>query len=164
MTEQNTMRDQITAAAERVASSEGLEVVEVVLRGSGGNRLLRIIIDKPEGVSLNECETVSRQLGAILDVEELVPGGRYQLEVSSPGIERKLFRPKDFERFTGHQVKITLHEPHEGRKTFEGTLSAFSGDRISLELSPGSRMSFTLQEIARANLKHDWGQPAKSLH
>jgi len=164
MTEQSAMRDQITAAAERVASSEGLEVVEVILRGSGGNRLVRIIIDKPEGVSLNDCESVSRQLGAILDVEDLVPGGRYQLEVSSPGVERKLFRPKDFERFTGHRVKVTLHEARDGRKTFDGILSRFLDDRIEIETLPGSTMWVTLQEISRANLKYEWGQPAKSAH
>ncbi len=158
------MRDRIASAAERVATSEGLEVVEVVLRGSGSSRLLRIIIDKPEGVSLSDCETVSRQLGAILDVEELVPGGRYQLEVSSPGVERKLFRPKDFERFTGHQIRVTLHEARDGRKTFDGTLSRFSGEGIELEVLPGSTMSFSLHEIARANLKYDWGKPAKSVN
>lgn len=164
MTEQAGLRDQITAAAERVASSEGLEVVEVLLRGSGSSRLLRVVIDKPEGVSLNDCESMSRQLGAILDVEELVPGGRYQLEVSSPGIERKLFRPKDFERFQGQQIKVTLHAPREGRKTFEGTLSGFSGDRVELTLASGGTLAFTLQEISRANLKFDWGQPAKPIH
>lgn len=162
MKDQTALRDEILNAAERVASSEGLEVVEVVLRGSGSSRLLRVVIDKPEGVSLNDCENLSRQLGAILDVEELVPGGRYQLEVSSPGIERKLFRPKDFERFLGHQIKVTLHAAREGRKTFEGTLTGFSGDRVELDLHTGATLSFTLQEISRANLKYDWGQAAKS--
>ncbi len=161
MAEQNALRDSITAAAERVASSEGLEVVEVVLRGSGASRLLRVVIDKPDGVSLHDCELVSRQLGAILDVEELVPGGRYQLEVSSPGLERKLFRPKDFERFTGQQIKVTLNVPRDGRKTFEGVLAQFSGDRVELAMASGGTLSFTLQEISRANLKFEWGQPAK---
>lgn len=160
MAQDTVLHNRILAAAERVASSEGLEVVEVVLRGGGGSRLLRVVIDRPQGVSLNDCETMSRQLGAILDVEELVPGGRYQLEVSSPGVERKLFRPKDFERFTGHQIKITLHEAREGRKTFEGTLTCFSEDRLTLSVQPDLSIDLTLNEIARANLKFDWGQPS----
>jgi ribosome maturation factor RimP len=161
MTGQTALQQSITAAAERVAASEGLELVEVVLRGSGASRLLRVVIDKPEGVSLNDCETVSRQLGAILDVEELVPGGRYQLEVSSPGIERKLFRPKDFQRFVGRPIKVTLHDAREGRKTFEGTLAGFAEDVVQLALPTGEALSLTLQEISRANLKYDWGQPTK---
>src|SRR6185312_8585896 len=88
--------NQIKEIAERVGSSAGLEVVDVQFLGGGGSRLLRIFIDKPEGVSHADCEFVSHQAGTILDVEEVIPGGRYTLEVSSPGLERKLTRPKDF--------------------------------------------------------------------
>ncbi len=156
MNRANTLQDRITEVAERVAASEGLELVEVELRGSGSSRLLRLTIDKPEGVSLNDCENLSRQLGTILDVEELVPGGRYQLEVSSPGLERKLFRPKDFERFLGERVKVTLHQPRDGRKTFEGILKAFKDNAISLEVSATETLTLPLDEIFRANLKFEW--------
>jgi ribosome maturation factor RimP len=152
---------QITNHAERVASSEGLEVVEVVLRGSGSARLLRITIDKPEGVTLEDCETLSRQLGTILDVEEVIPGGRYQLEVTSPGIERKLFRPQDFERFTGSRIRVSLRKPIDGKKTLEGQLQSYAGDTISLAVSEDLTVSIPRADVVMANLKHDWGQPQK---
>jgi ribosome maturation factor RimP len=92
--------------ARRVADSEGLEVVEVQVLGGGSQRLVRIFIDKPAGVSHADCELVSQQVGAILDVEDVIPG-HYTLEVSSPGVERKLAKPKDFERFLGKKAKVT---------------------------------------------------------
>jgi ribosome maturation factor RimP len=156
MSRAQALHDRIAEVAERVAASEGLELVEVELRGNGASRLLRITIDKPEGVSLNDCENLSRQLGTILDVEELVPGGRYQLEVSSPGVERKLFRPIDFERFLGERIKVTLHQPRAGRKTFEGRLSAFKDNVVSLEVSDSETLALPLDEIFRANLKFEW--------
>src|SRR5262245_18107896 len=90
----------IEAIVERVAQPEGIEVVEVELKGGGKNRFLRISIDKPDGVTHADCELVSQQVGTILDVEDIVPGS-YTLEVSSPGVERKLLKYKDFERFIG---------------------------------------------------------------
>ena len=79
----------VTEIAERVGQSEGIEIVEVRLLGGGSRRVLKILIDKPGGVSHADCETVSQQVGTILDVEDVVPGGRYTLEVSSPGVERQ---------------------------------------------------------------------------
>jgi len=102
----------IEAIAERVAQSEGIEIVEVELKGGGRNKFLRISIDKPEGVTHADCETISHQVGTILDVEDVVPGA-YTLEVSSPGVERKLSKYKDFERFTGKKIKTILREPVE---------------------------------------------------
>src|SRR5712691_13477145 len=101
----------IEAIAERVAQPEGIEIVEIELKGGGKNRFLRISIDKPEGVTHGDCELVSHQVGTILDVEDLVPGGRYTLEVSSPGLERKLHKPQDYQRFQGKNASITLREP-----------------------------------------------------
>src|SRR6266702_2378983 len=108
----------IEAIAERVAQSEGLEIVEVELKGGGKNRFLRISIDKPAGVTHADCELISQQVGTILDVEEVVPGGRYTLEISSPGLERKLSKPQDFLRFQGKKSKITLREPIDGRRNW----------------------------------------------
>src|SRR5262249_59316474 len=105
----------IEEIAQRVAGSEGLEVVEVEVKGGGNQRFVRISIDKPEGVTHGDCELVSQQVGTILDVEDVVPGGHYTLEVSSPGVERKLFKPKDYERFQGKKVKITLRDAIKGR-------------------------------------------------
>src|SRR5215471_16619681 len=98
----------IEEIAQRVAESEGLELVEVEVKGGGAQRFVRISIDKPAGVSHADCELVSQQVGTILDVEDVVPGGRYTLEVSSPGIERKLVKAKDYERFQGRKVKVSL--------------------------------------------------------
>src|SRR5689334_25038609 len=105
----------IEEIAQRVTESEGMELVEVEVKGGGGSRLVRISIDKPQGVTHADCELVSHQVGTILDVEDVVPGGRYTLEVSSPGVERKLVKPRDFERFQGKKVRVTLRDELEGR-------------------------------------------------
>src|ERR1044071_10427321 len=96
----------IEEIAQRVAQSEGIEVVEVEVKGGGNNRFVRISIDKPSGVTHADCELISQQVGTILDVEDVVSGGRYTLEVSSPGVDRKLSKPQDFERFQGKKSKI----------------------------------------------------------
>ena len=81
--------------------------------GGGGSRVLRIFIDKPEGVTHADCEFISQNVGTILDVEDVIPGARYTLEVSSPGVERKLTKPREFERFVGQKVKVVLRQPVE---------------------------------------------------
>ncbi|MDZ7638782.1 MAG: ribosome maturation factor RimP [Bryobacterales bacterium] len=107
-------------------------------------------------MSLQDCELMSHQLGTVLDVEDVVPGGRYNLEVSSPGVERKLFRQKDFDRFSGEKIKIVLKEARDGRKTFEGVLHSGPPGEITVEVSPTLRIAARLDEIAKANLKFDW--------
>src|SRR5271169_7092670 len=106
----NTIRD----IAVRVAAANGIEVVEVELRGGGKARTLRIFIDKPEGVTHDDCADFSREVGTIFDVEDAVPGSTYTLEVSSPGLDRKLSKPADFERFTGSLVKLMTRDPVNG--------------------------------------------------
>ena len=131
--------DHIRQIAERVAASHGLEVVEVEFRGGGKARMLRVFIDKPQGVTHQDCEAVSREVGTILDVEDAVPGGSYTLEVSSPGLDRRLTRPADFERFTGSRLKLQTREPIEGNRYFEGRLQAFQDGRLTLSVSPGRK-------------------------
>jgi ribosome maturation factor RimP len=154
------MKDAVVASiaeiAERVAGSEGIEVVDVELLGGGKKRVLRIFIDKPGGVSHRDCEVMSQQVGTILDVEDVVPGLSYTLEVSSPGLERKLTRMRDFERSVGKKARIVLREPVEERKDWVGILAAVEGDRITIEAAPGRAVRFTLDQVARANLKFDW--------
>jgi ribosome maturation factor RimP len=142
--------------AERVGASEGIEIVDVELVGGGRNRVLRIYIDKPAGISHADCEVISQQVGTILDVEDVVPGASYTLEVSSPGLERKLTRPRDFERFVGKKAKVLLREPVENQRRWEGTLVEYNEGTVTLEPAPGKRIHFDLQQIARANLKFDW--------
>jgi ribosome maturation factor RimP len=126
--------EKVRGIAERVAVSSGLEVVEVELRGGGKARMLRIVIDKPAGVTHEDCANLSREVGTILDVEDAIPGS-YTLEVSSPGLDRKLFRPADYERFTGSRVKLTTQQPVNGNRHFEGRLESFQQGRLTLDLS-----------------------------
>ena len=146
----------IEEIARRVAGSEGLEIVEVEVKGSGGQRLVRIYIDKADGVTHGDCELVSQQVGTILDVEDVLPGGRYTLEVSSPGLERKLVKPRDYERFQGKKARITLRDAVEGRRQWEGTLSGVEGDAVALETEPGKVLRFPFGQVEKANLKFEW--------
>jgi ribosome maturation factor RimP len=148
--------EQVTAIVERAGRSDGIEPVEVQWLGSGSHRLLRIYIDKPEGVTHADCERISEYVGTVLDAEDVIPGGSYTLEVSSPGVERKLSRPKDFERFAGRKVKLVVREPIENRKSWEGTLTAFSDGVIVLEPAKGSPVRIPLTQVERANLKFEW--------
>jgi len=156
MADKTAITDKIQAIAERVAADRGLEIVDVQLLGGGAHRMLRIFIDKPEGVSHADCEYISHNVGTILDVEDVIPGGRYTLEVSSPGVERKLARPREFERFVGRKVKVTLREPVENQRHWVGALSGFNEGVITLEPAPGKSIQFPLEQVERANLKFEW--------
>ncbi len=163
--------EKVREAAERVARSEGLEVVDVEWK-IGKQRFLRVYIDrvppaKPaeaaEGgtppdpfpkISHADCERVSQQLSVILDVEELVPGPGYILEISSPGMDRALKKAGDFERFTGRLAKITTNEPLGAAKFFEGRLKGFAGGKVRMELKgKGAQVvEIPLEMIRKANL------------
>jgi ribosome maturation factor RimP len=142
--------------AERVGSREGIEIVDVQLLGGGGSRVLRIFIDKPQGVTHADCEFISQQVGTILDVEDVVPGLRYTLQVSSPGVERKLTKPREFERFVGQKVKVVLRQPVEKQRHWVGALTSFAEGIITLEPSPGRSVQFPLEQVEKANLKFEW--------
>ncbi len=153
--------ERVRGIAERVAASSGLEVVEVEFRGGGGKaRMLRVYIDKPGGVTHEDCALFSNEFGTILDVEDVVPGGAYTLEVSSPGLDRKLTKAADFERFVGNRVKLTTREPIAGNRFFEGRLEGFHDGRLELALSASKkkrpegerRVEVALENIEKANL------------
>jgi len=126
--------EHVKQVVQRVAESSGLELVEVDMRGGGKARMLRIVIDKAAGVTHEDCASVSREVGTILDVEDAVPGS-YTLEVSSPGLDRRLEKAADFTRFTGSLVKLMTREPVHNNRHFEGRLEAFDGSRLTLNLS-----------------------------
>jgi ribosome maturation factor RimP len=149
------IQTKVEEIARRVAESEGLDLVQVELKGGGNNQLLRISIDKPEGVTHADCETVSHQVGAILDVEDVVPG-KYTLEVSSPGVERPLLKEKDFEKFRGKKVKVVLREPVDRQKYLEGTLDGIDGGLITLQTGSDKTARFRFDQIEKANLKFEW--------
>ena len=156
--------DKIREIAERVAQSSGLELVDLELSGGGKARMLRVYIDKPGGVTHEDCANFSREAGTIFDVEDAVPGGSYLLEVSSPGLDRKLSKPEDYRRFVGSLVKVMTRDPVNGNRHFEGRLKALHDGRIALELSgrkkskkhealePGSEVEIELRNIEKANL------------
>ena len=132
--------EQVRQIAERVAASQGLELVELEFLGGGKARMLRLYIDKPGGVTHEDCAVVSRELGTILDVEDAVPGGAYTLEVSSPGLDRKLLKPTDYERFAGSLVKLQTRQPVEGNRHIQGRLQGLRDGRISLQIpAPAKR-------------------------
>lgn len=142
--------ERIRQAAERVARSLGLEVVDVEWK-VGRQRFLRVYIDKPGGISHKDCEELSHQLSAILDVEDLVPGPRYILEVSSPGLDRKLAKPAEFERFAGRLARISTHAPVENQKFFEGRLAGVADGKVQIEVK-GRVIAVPMEEIRKANL------------
>jgi ribosome maturation factor RimP len=156
--------EKVREIAERVAQSSGLEVVDIELLGGGKARMLRIFIDKPDGVTHEDCSSFSREAGTIFDVEEAVPGASYRLEVSSPGLDRKLSKPADYQRFTGSLVKLMTRDPVNGNRHFEGRLKAFHDGRLSLELTgrkkskkhqavePGTEVEIELANVEKANL------------
>ena len=139
--------DRIREIAERVAASSGLEVVEVEFLGGGKARMLRVFLDKPAagadplaGVTHEDCATFSREFGTILDVEDVMPGS-YTLEVSSPGLDRKLTKAADFTRFTGSRMKLMTRQPVGNNRHFEGRLESFKDGRLTLDLSVASHKS-----------------------
>jgi ribosome maturation factor RimP len=150
------MAAKIEEIAKRVADSSGLELVEVEVKGGGNQRFVRISIDKPEGVTHGDCEAVSHQVGTILDVEDVVPGGRYTLEVSSPGLERKLLKPQDYQRFQGKKANLTLRDAVNGRRNWDGTLGGLEDGQVLIETAPGQTMRFPLEQVQKANLKFEW--------
>ncbi|HUM07018.1 MAG TPA: ribosome maturation factor RimP [Terriglobales bacterium] len=164
--------DRVREIAERVAASSGIEVVAVELLGGGKHRMLRVFIDRPgaipthehpDGVTHEDCSSFSREFGTILDVEDAVPGGSYVLEVSSPGLDRKLAKAADFERFRGHRMKLMTRQPVNNNRHFEGTLESFENGRLVLDLTAARRkmrpkhgespkVEIELANVERANL------------
>ena len=156
MADRTAVVEKVQEIAERVGGDVGLEIVEVQLLGGGNSRVLRIFIDKPEGVTHADCEYISQNVGTILDVEDVVPGSGYTLEVSSPGLERKLTKPREFERFVGRKVNVVLRQPVENQKHWVGDLKSFAQGIITLEPSPGRNVQFPFEQVEKANLKFEW--------
>ena len=143
-----------------VLSSMGLELVDLEYKREGKAMILRLFIDRDGGITLDDCADVSREVSEILDVEDVIPG-RYSLEVSSPGIDRPLKRPGDYEKFRGRLVKIRTFEVLEDdegnrRKTFLGELLGLEGGVVRLRLKEGQMAGIPLEKVAKANLEYEF--------
>ena len=148
-------RDAIGKIIERVVAREGLELVHWEMVGPRNNFVLRIYIDKPGGVNHGDCEVESNQVGTLLDVEDLV-ANRYTLEVSSPGIERGLYKRADYERFAGNRIKLKTCGPINGRRNFRGVLVGIREDEVSLDADGVGRIEIPYEQIAKANIEYEF--------
>ncbi|MHB1951750.1 MAG: ribosome maturation factor RimP, partial [Acidiferrobacteraceae bacterium] len=142
--------ERVRAVIEPAVRALGYELVDVELAGQGRNALLRIYIDHPEGVTVEDCAAASRQVSAALDVEDPIPG-RYTLEVSSPGLDRPLRRQEDFTRFKGALVRVRTVAPIMGRRNFTGRLLGYEREHVVLE-ADAERYELALANIDTARL------------
>ena len=146
-----TIEERVGELAGPVLLELGLELVDVVYASEGGRRILRLLIDKPGGVNVDDCTGVSRELGPLLDVEDVVPGG-YTLEVSSPGLDRPLKSQKDFLAAVGKKIRLRTKEAIEGRKNFKATVQEVSEKDVTVEDSDGRLWVVAFLQIDRARL------------
>ena len=145
-----TLRERLVALIEPVLAHMGYELVELEYAAGRSQALVRLFIDRPEGIGVDDCERVSREAAALLDVNDPIPTA-YTLEVSSPGFDRVLRTPAHFERFVGARVFVELKAPRAGRRRYTGTLQAVSATGIELEVDK-QRVEVPFQEIGKARL------------
>jgi ribosome maturation factor RimP len=131
---------------------ETAELVDLEVVQDSGRRVLRFYLDKPGGISLDDCEHLSNRIGALLDEADAFPGS-YVLEVSSPGLDRVVKKEKDFIRFTGQAAKVRLRLPQDGRRNFKGTLQGFADGKVLLDCE-GKRFEFPLALLDEARLDY----------
>jgi ribosome maturation factor RimP len=147
--------EELNALLAPLISDLGLELVGIEFSPGHGGSLLRVYVDAPgRPVTIEDCERASREISALLDVNDPV-AGRYTLEVSSPGLDRPLFTPEHFTRFIGAAVKINVNLPLDGRRRFHGTIKEIAGDRIVIE-QDGAAIAIAHANIAKARLAPDY--------
>ncbi len=144
------LRDRLTRLAEPLLAALGYELVELEVNVSHGQGSVRVYIDRAEGVGIEDCERVSRELSALFDVEDPMPGA-YSLEVSSPGFDRVLRTPGHFARFVGERVRVDLKLPRDGRRRYTGALLAAAQDRITVDVD-GTPVQIEIAAIERARI------------
>ena len=152
--------EKIRAIAEIAASEEDLELVHVEMTGAAKKPKVTIFIDKPEGVTLDDCSNVSRRMSAVLDVDDFIPTA-YTLEVSSPGLERELYSLKDFEKYAGSLAKVKTRHPINGQKNFRGRIIEIKGEEIVFEDVTNGTVRFPYNTVAKANLELDLDEELK---
>jgi ribosome maturation factor RimP len=162
--DRSAVTQRVWELAEPLALATGLELVDVQFRPEGGRLILRLLIDRPDGrVTLDELARVSRELGDVLDAHDAVPG-RYQLECSSPGVNRPLLREAHFRRAVGQRVRVQTREPQDGRRNFTGTLSAVTPEGITLADPNAAPVTIAFSGIEKAHVEFDFRRPAGPPH
>jgi ribosome maturation factor RimP len=151
---QGPIGERVREIAERVALDHGLELVHAEVAGPEGKPIIRLFIDKPDGVTHEDCSKISLHVGTVLDVEDFIHSP-YTLEVSSPGLERGLYKRQDYERFAGHAAKMKARQPVNGQRNFRGQILGVEGDFIIFEDKTSGRVRVPLDGIVKANLEID---------
>ncbi|HAF13275.1 MAG TPA: ribosome maturation factor [Blastocatellia bacterium] len=159
----SSVEDRVQAIAERVAIDHGLELVHAEVAGPDNKPIVRIFIDKPAGVTHEDCSQVSLHVGTVLDVEDFIHSS-YTLEVSSPGLERGLYKRNDYERFAGSLARIRTRRPVNGQRNFRGRLLGIEGEEVLFEDRTSGRVRIALDSIAKANLELDVGEEFRRPH
>lgn len=152
-----SVEDRVRAIAERVAIDHGLELVHSEVAGPENKPIVRVFIDKPGGVTHDNCAEVSLHVGTVLDVEDFIHAS-YTLEVSSPGLERGLYKPADYERFAGQQAKLKTRLPINGQRNFRGRLLGLDAGEVSFEDRTSGNVRIPFDVIKSANLEVDVSQ------
>lgn len=150
----SSVEDRVQAIAERVAIDHGLELVHAEVAGPDNKPIVRIFIDKPNGVTHQDCSEMSLHVGTVLDVEDFIHAS-YTLEVSSPGIERGLYKRQDYERFAGSLAKMRTRKPIQGQRNFRGRLLGIDGEDILFEDRTSGPVRVPFEVVAKANLEMD---------
>jgi len=145
-----SLSDRLRSLIGPVVSAMGYELLGLEYHSRGRGGLLRVYIDRQQGITLDDCSAVSHQVSGLLDVEDPIVE-HYDLEISSPGLDRPLFGRADFERFMGHQAKVTLHAKLEGRRRFTGVLRGVEGEALVMEVE-GAALRLPLDQIDSARL------------
>ena len=150
----SSVEQRVQAIAEQVAIDHGVELVHVEVAGPDNKPIVRIFIDKPNGVTHSDCSEVSFHVGTVLDVEDFIHAS-YTLEVSSPGLERGLYKREDYDRFAGSLVKVKTRNPIAGQRNFRGRLLGIEGDQISIDDRSSGRVTVPFDSVSKANLEID---------
>ena len=150
----SSVEERVRAIADRVAIDHGLELVNAEVAGPDNKPIVRIFVDKPNGVTHQDCAEVSLHVGTVLDVEDFIHAS-YTLEVSSPGIERGLYKLGDYDRFAGSLAKLRTRKPVNGQRNFRGRLLGIDGEDVLIEDRTSGRVSVPFEVIAKANLEMD---------
>lgn len=152
--DQGSVAERIRHFAEQAAIDHGLELVHAEVAGPEGHPIVRVFIDKPGGVTHDDCSELSHHLGTVLDVEDFIHSA-YTLEVSSPGLERGLYKLADYERFAGHTAKLKSRKAIRGQRNFRGRIIGIDGDLVVFDDRTSGRANIPLADITKANLEID---------